>query len=165
MEVIVAEKCGFCAGVKNAINLAEKVLHEKKEIYSLGPIIHNNDVVSRLAQMGLHTVGDIEDIPSGTVLVRSHGAAPSEIEKLKEELDTQTWGLKKTNESIKLLYKELEIKNKRLQQLDKLKSDFISTVSHELRTPLSIIKEGISLVLDRIPGEIFDGGGVSGPLV
>ena len=39
-------------------------------------------------------------------------------------------------------------------KLDELKSDFISTVSHELRTPLSIIKEGISLVLDEIPGNV-----------
>jgi len=78
-------------------------------------------------------------------------------EKLKEamaNLETQAWGLKKTNEAIKLLYKELEKKSKKLQDLDKLKSEFISTVSHELRTPLSITKEGISLVLDNIPGKI-----------
>ena len=48
----------------------------------------------------------------------------------------------------------LERTNRELMKLDELKSDFISTVSHELRTPLSIIKEGISLVLDKIPGEI-----------
>ncbi|MFA5499604.1 MAG: ATP-binding protein [Candidatus Omnitrophota bacterium] len=50
--------------------------------------------------------------------------------------------------------KFLEKSNRELKQLDQLKSDFISTVSHELRTPLSIIKEGISLVLDRVPGDI-----------
>lgn len=50
--------------------------------------------------------------------------------------------------------KELERANSELKKLDQLKSDFISTVSHELRTPLSITKEGISLVIDRIPGEI-----------
>jgi len=77
-----------------------------------------------------------------------------ELNKVKDELEIQTWGLKKTNEAIKLLYKELEEKNKRLQELDRLKSDFISTVSHELRTPLSITKEGISLMLDGIPGAI-----------
>jgi signal transduction histidine kinase len=77
-----------------------------------------------------------------------------DLKKTKDELEIQTWGLKKTNESIKLLYKELEEKNKKLQELDKLKSDFISIVSHELRTPLSITKEGISLVLDEIPGKI-----------
>jgi signal transduction histidine kinase len=48
----------------------------------------------------------------------------------------------------------LERMNKELMKLDELKSDFISTVSHELRTPLSIIKEGISLVLDKIPGNL-----------
>jgi len=41
-----------------------------------------------------------------------------------------------------------------LKTLDKLKTEFISTVSHELRTPLSITKEGVSLILDRIPGAI-----------
>jgi signal transduction histidine kinase/GGDEF domain-containing protein len=41
-----------------------------------------------------------------------------------------------------------------LRRLDELKSDFILTVSHELRTPLSIIKEGVSLVLDKVCGEI-----------
>ena len=54
----------------------------------------------------------------------------------------------------KLAAAELERKNIELQKLDKLKSDFVSTVSHELRTPLSITKEGISLVLDGIPGAI-----------
>lgn len=41
-----------------------------------------------------------------------------------------------------------------LKKLDQLKSDFISMVSHELRTPLSVTKEGVSLVLDKIPGKI-----------
>lgn len=49
---------------------------------------------------------------------------------------------------------KLEKTNKELTKLDQLKSSFIATVSHELRTPLAIIKEGISLILDKIPGEI-----------
>ena len=49
---------------------------------------------------------------------------------------------------------KLEKTNKELTKLDQLKSGFIATVSHELRTPLAIIKEGISLILDKIPGEI-----------
>ena len=83
MEVFVAEKCGFCAGVKSAISLAEKVLHGQDVVYSLGPIIHNNDVVNKLSAMGLRMIGDVEDIYSGTVLIRSHGAAPAQIDKLK----------------------------------------------------------------------------------
>jgi len=86
MKVIVAEKYGFCAGVRNAISTAEKVLSEKGRVYSLGPIIHNPDVVERLAQKGLVTVDDVAQIPAGaTVLIRSHGAASEEIAHLKQK--------------------------------------------------------------------------------
>ncbi len=55
---------------------------------------------------------------------------------------------------IKKIREELERSNVELKKLDQLKSDFVSAVSHELRTPLSIAKEGVSLVLDKIPGDI-----------
>jgi (E)-4-hydroxy-3-methyl-but-2-enyl pyrophosphate reductase len=84
MKVIVAEKCGFCPGVKNAITVAEKILAEENDVYSLGPIIHNEDVVERLAKRGLKTVDSVEEIRSGTVLIRSHGAAPEQIAKIKK---------------------------------------------------------------------------------
>ncbi|MEM7816480.1 MAG: ATP-binding protein [Candidatus Aenigmatarchaeota archaeon] len=76
------------------------------------------------------------------------------IKKLEEELKLQAWGLAKSNEAIKSLYKELEKKNKELQKLDELKSEFLNTVSHELRTPLTTIREVISQFLDGILGEI-----------
>ncbi len=85
MKVLVAEKCGFCHGVRNAISVAEKILAEENDVYSLGPIIHNKDAVERLATSGLTTVGKIEDIHSRTVLIRSHGAAPEQIARLKEK--------------------------------------------------------------------------------
>jgi (E)-4-hydroxy-3-methyl-but-2-enyl pyrophosphate reductase len=86
MKVMVAEKCGFCPGVRNAISTAEKVLArhgDQGPVYSLGPIIHNPNEVQRLARAGLHTVESVDQIPSGTVLIRSHGAAPDQIEHLQ----------------------------------------------------------------------------------
>ncbi len=83
MKVLVAEKCGFCHGVRNAISVAEKILATEKHVFSLGPIIHNRDVVERLAKDGLQTVNNVEEIHSGTVLIRSHGAAPAQIAKLR----------------------------------------------------------------------------------
>jgi 4-hydroxy-3-methylbut-2-enyl diphosphate reductase len=95
MKVIVAENCGFCPGVKNAISIAEKILAKKvAPVYSLGPIIHNKDVVERLAKAGLKTVDSVKQIrpasptkrgESGTVIIRSHGAAPKQIAELKEK--------------------------------------------------------------------------------
>ncbi|MFH1752911.1 MAG: HAMP domain-containing sensor histidine kinase, partial [Candidatus Omnitrophota bacterium] len=76
------------------------------------------------------------------------------LKESKKDLEAHVWGLEKTNEAIRLLYKELEFRNIELRKLDQLKSDFVSTVSHELRTPLSIIKEGINLILDEITGKI-----------
>ena len=88
MKVLVAEKCGFCHGVRNAISVAEKTLAEQRgkgAVYSLGPIIHNKDEVERLAKAGLRTVEGIEEIDSGTAIIRSHGAAPAQIARLREK--------------------------------------------------------------------------------
>ena len=88
MKVLVAAKCGFCPGVRNAISMAEKTLGEadpRQQVYSLGPIIHNEDVVERLAQSGLRTVGSVDEIDAGTVLIRSHGVSPRELDRLEEK--------------------------------------------------------------------------------
>jgi 4-hydroxy-3-methylbut-2-enyl diphosphate reductase len=85
MKVMVAERCGFCLGVKNAIAMAETALKTNKHIYSLGPVIHNDQVVEKLAHEGLHTVKSIAEIPSGTVLIRSHGATLGQLEEIKQK--------------------------------------------------------------------------------
>jgi (E)-4-hydroxy-3-methyl-but-2-enyl pyrophosphate reductase len=85
MKVLIAEKCGFCHGVRNAISMAEKILSREKNVCSLGSIIHNKDVVEHLAREGLKIVNSVEEILSGTVLIPSHGAAPAKIAKLKEK--------------------------------------------------------------------------------
>ncbi|OHB63255.1 MAG: 4-hydroxy-3-methylbut-2-enyl diphosphate reductase, partial [Planctomycetes bacterium RBG_13_60_9] len=88
MKVLIAEKCGFCPGVRNAISTAERVLAQaspKEPVYCLGPIIHNEDVVERLSSGGLRTVGSVDEIDSGTVLIRSHGVAPRELDRLRSK--------------------------------------------------------------------------------
>jgi len=87
-------------------------------------------------------------------LIKELRKAGEALAKAKNELEEQDWGIKKTNNAIRSLYSELEEKNKKLQDLDKLKSDFVSTVSHELRTPLATTKDAIILVLDELPGKI-----------
>ena len=88
MKVLVAAKCGFCPGVRNAISMAEKTLQRAatgQSVYCLGPIIHNKDEVERLRAAGLHTVDSVAEMDSGTVLIRSHGVAPSELNRLKDQ--------------------------------------------------------------------------------
>lgn len=85
MKVFVAEKCGFCPGVRTAINLAKKTLAKEQEVSSLGDIIHNEDVVSQLSEAGLSTVDSIDTIESGTVLIRSHGATLDELDQIRNK--------------------------------------------------------------------------------
>ncbi len=77
-----------------------------------------------------------------------------ELKKANEKLETQAWGLQKTNEAVKLLYKELEALHKKLQEIDSSKSDFVSHVSHELRTPLTTMREANSQLLDGLQGPL-----------
>jgi len=85
MKVLVAEKCGFCPGVRTAINLAQKTLADDDKVYSLGHIIHNEDMVNQLSEAGLSTVDSIETIESGTVLIRSHGATLAELDQIRKK--------------------------------------------------------------------------------
>ena len=53
MKVLRADKMGFCFGVEDAVNLARATTETTQRVYSLGPLIHNKDVISELAENGL----------------------------------------------------------------------------------------------------------------
>ncbi len=74
MKIIIAENAGFCFGVNKAIESTKKILSESNEkTYSLGPLIHNNQVINQLNQEGLNIIENIEGIDEGKVIIRSHG--------------------------------------------------------------------------------------------
>ncbi|MBC8379587.1 MAG: 4-hydroxy-3-methylbut-2-enyl diphosphate reductase [Planctomycetes bacterium] len=110
MKVLVAEKCGFCPGVRNAINLAKKTLEQERDVSSLGPIIHNEDVVAQLSKDGLKRVDSIDAIESGTVLIRSHGATLDELDKINlkglEVVDATCVLVKRVQKIAQQLYDE-----------------------------------------------------------
>jgi ribosomal protein S1/(E)-4-hydroxy-3-methyl-but-2-enyl pyrophosphate reductase len=82
--VILAKHAGFCFGVKRAVDAVEA--HIGENIVTLGPLIHNKDVVHSLEQRGVSCIDKVEDAPPGTtVVIRSHGAAPDVYEALKEK--------------------------------------------------------------------------------
>ena len=79
MQVKLAGKHGFCFGVEDAIELAERTVRETGAggVVALGPVIHNRQVVERLEASGLNQSGKLEEVtPDTTVLIRSHGASP-----------------------------------------------------------------------------------------
>ncbi|MDU4892573.1 MAG: bifunctional 4-hydroxy-3-methylbut-2-enyl diphosphate reductase/30S ribosomal protein S1 [Clostridium sp.] len=86
MEVLLAEKAGFCFGVKRAVDEAVR-LREKydKPIHTLGPLIHNNDVVKSLEEKGIFPITLEEALKlkeNDVVVIRSHGVGKKVIEDL-----------------------------------------------------------------------------------
>ncbi|MEW6726372.1 bifunctional 4-hydroxy-3-methylbut-2-enyl diphosphate reductase/30S ribosomal protein S1 [Desulforudis sp. 1088] len=78
MEVKLAAKAGFCFGVRRAIELALKTAREGKQpIYSLGPLIHNPQVVQYLQDRGINVIENVNEASEGTLIIRSHGVDPS----------------------------------------------------------------------------------------
>ena len=84
-DVRLAVSAGFCFGVERAIKMAVSALHELgSPVYTLGPIIHNPQEVERLQEMGLKMAQTLEEIPEGTVVIRSHGAPKGVIEEARQ---------------------------------------------------------------------------------
>ena len=82
MLVEKADKVGFCFGVKRAVDTLEKLARERGGIETLGAVVHNRQVLQRLATLGVRVAKDIDDIKGNIVATSSHGVGP----QLEEEL-------------------------------------------------------------------------------
>lgn len=76
MKIYLAEHRGFCYGVKRAVSLAVGSATANCQVHTLGPIIHNPQMVSHLQAQGIGAADTLEDIPAGKVIIRSHGVGP-----------------------------------------------------------------------------------------
>jgi small subunit ribosomal protein S1 len=86
MKIYVVKQAGFCFGVKRAIKLAFDAVKKKDEkVYTLGPLIHNPQVVEDLKKKGVHAIKDLKKIKKGTLIIRSHGVHPQIIKQLKDK--------------------------------------------------------------------------------
>ncbi len=83
MEIYKSKVMGFCYGVRKAMQIAEKAALSGRKTVTLGPIIHNPQVVKKLADKGIPPVNSADDITDEAVIIRSHGIGPSCYNNLK----------------------------------------------------------------------------------
>jgi 4-hydroxy-3-methylbut-2-enyl diphosphate reductase len=83
MRIEKAGRIGFCPGVRRAIDMLEKVAREHGGMETLGAIVHNPQVLQRLAEIGVRVAKTIDDIQGNTVAISSHGVSPELEEKLQ----------------------------------------------------------------------------------
>lgn len=82
MSIQIAKSAGFCFGVNRAVEMVYRLLEEGKQVYTLGPIIHNPQLVAELSDRGVQIVENPEEVPqSGTLVIRSHGVPQSVMDR------------------------------------------------------------------------------------
>ena len=86
MKVKLSKHRGFCFGVSRGVALAEKTLssHKNINVYSIGPLIHNPQVVKQLAKKGLKVIENLKGIKKGIVIISCHGTSPVVLENIKK---------------------------------------------------------------------------------
>lgn len=94
MKVTLAKTAGFCFGVKRAVEMVYTEAQKGKQVYTLGPIIHNEEVVSDLEKKGVKVISeqdlekmgeDLDELSGSTVVIRSHGVSEAVYRLLEEK--------------------------------------------------------------------------------
>ena len=86
MKVTLAKSAGFCFGVKRAVDTVYEEIEKDGAIYTFGPIIHNEEVVSDLEKKGVIVVNSVEELrqlTKGTVIIRAHGVEKGIYEEIQ----------------------------------------------------------------------------------
>ncbi len=140
-----------------AVSLARDFLKPVYELHRGSEIIGQGNLEHRIQ---VHTGNELQDLAEQFNLMADN--VKNFYNKLEGKVRERTSELEERNQDLEKVRLYLDKKNKELSQayeklerLDIMKDEFVSTVSHELRTPLTAIKEGVSLIMDRVlPGSI-----------
>lgn len=86
-KITIAKYAGFCYGVKRAVETVKKLKQENKDknVFVLGELIHNSQVIKELEELGIKTVDELPKNESGICVVRSHGASPKVVKEIQEK--------------------------------------------------------------------------------
>ncbi len=83
LKIKKAAGIGFCMGVRRAIDILERVAAERGRVETLGAVVHNQQVLRRLANIGVELVKTVADIQGNVVVISSHGVSPLVEEEIR----------------------------------------------------------------------------------
>ncbi len=85
MRIEIADKSGFCFGVKRALELTEQAAQRCGEVMTLGPLIHNRIVTDSLRERGVHIAESVEEAAGKPLILRSHGVTAQTAREAQEK--------------------------------------------------------------------------------
>jgi len=98
-EVRIAERAGFCYGVRLAIDKAKHARDEGKDVTTLGQLVHNPGIKADLSDRGIKTADLADQVEGGTLVIRAHGVPADDLDRVRGKADlevidaTCTWVL------------------------------------------------------------------------
>lgn len=140
-----------------AVALARDFLHPLHEIHRGSEIIGEGNLDHRIK---IHTGNELQELAEefnrmAANLKNSYTKLEDKVRERTQELQERNVDLQEIQEYLVKQNQQLQEAYLKLEKLDFLKDEFVSTVSHELRTPLTAIKEGVNLIIDHVlPGEL-----------
>jgi 4-hydroxy-3-methylbut-2-enyl diphosphate reductase len=84
MKVEKAAEIGFCTGVRRSIKILERAARDLGPLQTLGPIVHNQQVVDQLAASGITVADSLDQLEGNTLAISSHGLSPQVVEQIKD---------------------------------------------------------------------------------
>ncbi len=88
MKITLAKTAGFCFGVDRAVNMVTSLAEKGEKVCTLGPIIHNKQMVETLEKMGVREVASVDEAnQTETLVIRSHGVPKSVMEKAQKKCE------------------------------------------------------------------------------
>ena len=86
MKILLAKDAGYCFGVRDAVNLAYETAEKEGEVFMLGHIVHNENVVAELEKAGTKVINDLDEVPENKpILFRAHGTVPKIWDEAKKK--------------------------------------------------------------------------------
>lgn len=85
VKIETAKEMGFCFGVRRAIDILQKAAKKYHRLETLGPVVHNRQVVDQLAQLGIVEIQDLAQLQGKIIAIPSHGAAPQLVEEIRAQ--------------------------------------------------------------------------------
>lgn len=84
LEIERAVESGFCTGVRRAIDILERAARDLGPVETLGPVVHNQQVIERLAQSGIRVIESLDHVQGNILAVSSHGVSPQVLEEMRK---------------------------------------------------------------------------------
>ena len=152
MKVVLADRTGFCFGVRRAVSMAQSAIKNNGKIYSLGSIIHNAQVVEDLERKGLKVIKDLASAKRGeAIVISSHGISPKIAGKIRRK------GLKIIDTTCPFVLNAQRIANGLAR--DGYSAIIVGDANHpEVKALIDFAPKGAKVVKDRAEAAALDLG-------